>query len=643
MIDIGDSADWWRDDESLPRSEQRYRTTLDHVLEGCQLIGFGWRYLYMNDAAARHNRRPNDELLGKTMLEAWPGIEQSHVFSLLKRCMDERKPVHGETEFLFADGTSNWYDVRVQPVPEGIFVLSIDIQERRHTELLLRESEANFRLLSEALPQLIWSIDAEGRDIYFNQRWLDYTGVMPAQGVAMEWTRPLHVGDLARTKSAWAAARNSGTLLSLEVRLRQHDGIYRFWILQISPVRAPSGEVTKWFGVATDVHELKTAEFQLQRTEEQLRQAQKMEAIGRLAGGVAHDFNNLLSVILSCSSMVLEGITDETQRADMEEIHRAGERAAELTRQLLAFSRQQMLQPRVVELGHVVTGMEKMLQRLLGEDVKLALLTARTAGRVYVDPGQIEQIIMNLAVNSRDAMPNGGQLVIETVDVDSVPGHPEAAPGSHVMLAVSDNGAGMDVATRERIFEPFFTTKGVGKGTGLGLAMVFGIVKQSNGHIYVYSEPGVGTTFKIYLPCTDRDEGSSRSLIPVTPSTLRGFETVLLVEDNEQVRKVNVAILRRQGYKVLDAQNGGEALLICEKFGGKIQLLLTDVVMPHLNGRELAQRLNSLRPEMRVLYTSGYTADSVVLQGILDAGIAFLQKPITPDALLRKVREVLEA
>jgi signal transduction histidine kinase/ActR/RegA family two-component response regulator len=381
------------------------------------------------------------------------------------------------------------------------------------------------------------------------------------------------------------------------------------------------------------------------RLEEQLRQAQKMEAVGRLAGGVAHDFNNVLSVILSYGEMLLADMKPgEPMRADIEEIHKAGKRATDLTRQLLMFSRQQMLAPRVLDLNDVLTSMDKMLQRILGADVDLVSLPAQALGRVRADSSSVEQIIMNLVVNARDAMPTGGKLTMETANVVLDEAYAQAhlgvKPGPHIMLAVSDTGTGIEKATLARIFEPFFTTKESGKGTGLGLSTVFGVVQQSGGSVWVYSEVGKGTTFKVYLPRVDAAVETVGEAMP--PATLRGSETILLVEDDDQVRVVARGILRRSGYHVIEARNAGEALLHSEKHPTTIHLLLSDVVMPQMSGPELAKRLASARPEMKVLCMSGYTDDSIVRHGVLEAHIAYLQKPITPEALNTRVREVLD-
>jgi two-component system, cell cycle sensor histidine kinase and response regulator CckA len=389
------------------------------------------------------------------------------------------------------------------------------------------------------------------------------------------------------------------------------------------------------------------AEEALRNTEDQLRQSQKMEAIGALAGGVAHDFNNLLSVILSYSNLLLDGmLQSDAARADLEEIKRAGERAAGLTRQLLAFSRRQVLQPRVIDLNEVIASTGTMLQRLIGEGIELNVLAGSKLSNVNVDPGQVEQVLMNLVVNARDAMPTGGKLTIETANVvldqDYTAAHVGASQGPHVLLAVSDTGVGMSRTTQERVFEPFFTTKGQGQGTGLGLSTVFGIVKQSGGSIWVYSEPGAGTTFKIYFPSVKQALAGPSAVPSMNPRASGGKETILLVEDEAPVRSVASAILKRAGYHVLEAPGPGDALLICEQHPVDIDLLLTDVVMPKMNARELAKRVSATRPAIKVLFMSGYTDNVIVHHGVLDSGVAFIQKPLTPDALVRRVREVLD-
>jgi signal transduction histidine kinase len=394
-----------------------------------------------------------------------------------------------------------------------------------------------------------------------------------------------------------------------------------------------------------EVDERRRAEEALRRSEAQLLQAQKLEAVGRLAGGIAHDFNNLLSVILSYSEELLSAIPAGEAHDKLAEIERAGQRAAELTRQLLVFSRQQVTDLAVLDLNQVLTGVSTMLRRMLREDVALRVVPAARLGVVRADRGQIEQVIMNLAVNARDAMPNGGLLKLETADVDlddSYAGdHIGVTPGPYVMLAVSDTGHGMDAATQARVFEPFFTTKERGKGTGLGLSTVFGIVQQSGGTIWLYSEPGRGSTFKIFLPrvagvAAPSAETDRSSSIP------RGTETVLLVEDQDEVRRVARTILERFGYRVVEASDAGEALGLARQEQFAIDLLLTDVVMPGMDGRQLADRVLEARPGLKVLFMSGYTDDVILHHGVLDSGVAYIQKPLTPESLARKVRQVLD-
>jgi PAS domain S-box-containing protein len=382
-----------------------------------------------------------------------------------------------------------------------------------------------------------------------------------------------------------------------------------------------------------------------QAKEEQLRQSQKMEAVGQLAGGIAHDFNNLLTAITGYSELTLRDLDPASSSyAKITEVKKAGDRAASLTRQLLAFSRKQILQAKVLDLNTVIPEMEKMLRRLIGENISLQTSLDPQLGQVKADPGQVEQILLNLCVNARDAMPNGGLLTIQTTNVTlSQPYRNQQVfirAGSYVMLSVSDNGCGMDAETQARIFEPFFTTKDLGKGTGLGLSTVYGIVKQSEGTIWVYSEVGRGTTFKIYLPRADESvapaDNARANLVP------GGHETILLVEDEEIVRALAREILETQGYEVLTATNGEEGLRVCHQFGGRIDLLITDVVMPNMSGRELAENVAGLRPETRILYMSGFTDDAIVRHGVLDDGVSFIQKPFSPDALAMKARSVLD-
>ena len=392
--------------------------------------------------------------------------------------------------------------------------------------------------------------------------------------------------------------------------------------------------------------ERKRAEEALQQSEERLRQSQKLEAIGQLAGGIAHDFNNLLTAINGYSDLTLRRLpAEDPLRHNVEEIKKAGDRAASLTRQLLAFSRKQVLQPKVLDLNSAISELERMLGRLIGEDIELRTMLEPELGRVKADPGQLEQVIMNLAVNARDAMPQGGKLTIETENVslgeEYAGKHIAVIPGRYVMLAVTDTGKGMDEETKARIFEPVFTTKDLGKGTGLGLSTVYGIVKQSGGNIWVYSELGRGTTFKIYLPRVD--EGAAEyKLRAVSQKAFQGTETILLAEDEEMVRKLASQVLGMYGYQVLESANGGAALLMCERHSGPIHLLLTDVVMPEMSGRDVADRLAQLRPEMKVLYMSGYTDNAIVHQGVLNVGAYFIQKPFSPVVLGQKVRQVLD-
>jgi len=453
--------------------------------------------------------------------------------------------------------------------------------------------------------------------------------------------------DRLDEERALLARLSAGQRIDHYETMRRHkDGRYIVVSISLAPILDAAGSVVGISKTARDLTELRKGEQALRSAEDQLRQAQKMEAVGRLAGGIAHDFNNLLSVILSYGEVIMDDLSPhDPARGDVEEIRKAAYRAADLTRQLLLFSRQQVVARKVLDLNEVLAGVDKMVKRIVGEDIDLVTIPKAGLGCVLADPSSIEQVIMNLVVNARDAMPTGGKLTIETanieLDADYAFAHLGASPGPHVMLAVTDTGIGMDSATQARIFEPFFTTKEAGKGTGLGLSTVFGIAQQSGGCVWVYSEPGKGTTFKVFFP---RVEATVSVASPTEVMAVRrGSETILLVEDQDQVRAAAHTILKRNGYRVITAHNAGEALLLCERHEGPIDLLLTDVVMPHMSGTELAKRLARTRPALKVLYMSGYTDDSIVRHGVLESEMAFLEKPFTPESLTRKIREVIGA
>jgi PAS domain S-box-containing protein len=432
---------------------------------------------------------------------------------------------------------------------------------------------------------------------------------------------------------------DGGRLSGLERLCLKKNGETIDISIDASPVKDKSGRIVSFMGLLQDIRNRKNLEKEFQ-------QAQKMEAIGRLAGGVAHDFNNILTAISGYASLLEKNLIDgDPNKADAQEILKAGARAASLTRQLLAFSRQQVLRPRTIDCNMTISGIEKMLKRLIGEDIRVVVRLDKKLGKVMADPGQVEQVIMNLVINSRDAMPDGGTISIETanveLDADCLRAHPSLKAGSYVLLAVGDTGCGMDAKTQARIFEPFFTTKEQGKGTGLGLATVYGIVKQSAGFIIVHSELGHGTVFKIYLPKTP-DEGVAKERARLPVNTLQGAETIIYVEDDEAVRKLIQRALTEKGYTVLAAKDPMEAIALSQGFNGVIPLLLTDMVMPKMHGRALAQRVLELRPEMKVIYMSGYTDQSVVHNNFLEEGQAFIQKPISLDSVLTKIRQILD-
>jgi PAS domain S-box-containing protein len=509
---------------------------------------------------------------------------------------------------------------------------------RRRADEALRQTEERYRDLVENARDIIYEHDLDGNYTSSNKAGEQITGYSTAEALQLNVAQIVAPEFLEKAKEMIRRKLAGESVTAYEVELIAKDG-RRVAVEVNTRLVFHNGVPIGVQGIARDVTERKLLE-------EQLRQSQKLEAVGQLAGGVAHDFNNLLTVIGGYTEILLRRVPpDDPQRRNLKEIKEASDRATSLTRQLLAFSRKQVLQPRVFALNTVVADLEKMLRRMIGEDIEFRTNLRAGSGNVKADPGQIEQVVMNLVVNARDAMPSGGKLTIETdnVDLDETYArqHISAVAGPYVLLAVSDTGMGIDEQTRKHIFEPFFTTKETGKGTGLGLSMVYGIVKQSGGNIWVYSELCAGTTFKIYLPRVD-ERAEQYKHAAAAPQLPEATETVLLVEDAEMVRNLAKEVLETSGYRVLDAANGRDALLICEQSTEVIHLLLTDVVMPEMSGRELVGRLAPLYPNIRVLYMSGYTEDAIVHHGVLKEGINFIEKPFTPDSLALKVREVLE-
>jgi PAS domain S-box-containing protein len=524
--------------------------------------------------------------------------------------------------------------------PVGVRGIIVDITDRKQAEESLRIKDNAI----ESSINAIFFADLEGNLTYVNPSFIKLWGYEDEKEVL---GKPI--------LEFWQTKENAQKALKTlhesrswmgELVAQRKDGSTFDAQISANMVTDKAGKPICLMASFVDITGLKRAEEEKAFVEEQLRQSQKMEAIGRLAGGIAHDFNNLLTVIKGYSQLLLIELKEDVPlRGNIEEIKRASDKAADLTRQLLAFSRRQILEMRVLDLNTVLRDLDKMLHRLIGEDIELVTVFTDDLGRVKTDPGWVEQIIMNLGVNARDAIPEGGKLTIETANVELdetyARGHIAVKPGRYVMLSVSDTGVGMTPEVRQQVFEPFFTTKEKGKGTGLGLSTVYGIVKQSGGNIWVYSEPGKGTTFKIYLPRVDEPLEELRRRVEVK-EVPRGTETILIVEDEEDVLKLTGRILSRQGYKVLEASQGLDAFLIAEKYEDLIHLLVTDVVMPKIGGRELADRIAEIRPEIKVLYMSGYTDNAIVHHGVLREGMKFIQKPFTVEGLARKVREVLD-
>ena len=635
-----------RAEETLRESEQRYRDLTESTSDWIWEVDANGFYIYASPKVRDLLGYELEEVIGKTPFDFMPPDEAKRVGTQFAAIVESRQPFWRlENTNLRKDGRLAVLETSGVPVFDdtghfhGYRGIDRDITARRQAEDTLRQSEERFRTIFQGAAEGILVADIGNKKFVFANpavcRMLGYT---EAELVQMGVGDIHPQQDLERVIAEFTAQAHGEKTLASAVPCLRKDGTTIY--ADITATRAVIDGRDCNVGFFSDVTERR-------QLEKQLIQAQKMEAVGRLSGGVAHDFNNLLTIIDGYSDLVLEGMSSGDPLArHVEEIKKAGARAASLTRQLLAFGRRQVLAPQVLDVNASVADVDKMLRRLIGEDIKFRTVLHPALCRVRADPSQIEQVVMNLAVNARDAMPEGGLLTIETANIELdaayARSHAEITPGPYVMLAVSDTGIGMDAETQAHLFEPFFTTKEKGKGTGLGLATVYGIVKQSGGHISVYSEPDRGTTFKIYLPRVEEVGQSVRKEKP-RGEVPRGSEIILLVEDEEGVLALAQTMLEAQGYTVLAASNPEEAVPLAEQRAGRIDLLLTDVVMPQMGGRRLAEYLMFSRPEMKVLYMSGYTDDTIVQHRILEPGIAFLQKPFTLEALARKVREVLDA
>jgi PAS domain S-box-containing protein len=655
MQDLSDLQVLRRSEEALRTTEQRFRSIFEQAGAGMVTIRADGSFLQVNPAFCTMLGYTESELLRKKLIDV---THEDDRVEVERRLVDVRaglqRVIEMEKRLARRDGTPVWchttavwqFDKNKKPTYSVVLVQ--DVSERKKAESALELSQRRWEALVHSIDGIVWEADPRAFRFSFVSKQAERILGFPVERWLSQprfWRNQIYPNDVERVLSAMA--RSVGEKRGHEVEYRMvAAGGHTVWIRDTASVVMEGSEVAKLRGLMVDITERKAAEEALRQSEEQLRQAQKMEAIGRLAGGIAHDFNNLLTAITGYGDFLLKGLGNQhPMRREAMEITKAAQRAADLTGQLLAFSRQQVLQPKVIDLNSVVTDMEMMLRRLIGEDLQLVTQLGADLGAVKADPGQLQQVILNLVVNSRDAMPQGGRITVETANVDlsgeASARNAVADPGSYVMLAVIDTGKGMDQETKARLFEPFFTTKEQGKGTGLGLSTVYGIVKQSGGNIWVYSEPGHGTTFKIYLPRVEQKPADSVQRKEALPDTAPGTERILLVEDDDSVRELAREILEMNGYTVFEARNGVEALAFCESGKERLDLMITDLVMPRMGGRDLARNVAPLLPELKVLYLSGYTDSAVMHQGNLDPGSFFLQKPFTPAALAHKVREAL--
>jgi len=598
------------------------------------------RFLEVNDAAIDHYGYSREEFLAMSIADIRP---REDVPRLLQNVSGDRAGLQHSGQWRHATKNGQLIDVEISSHTltfrgcRAELIVVHDVTKQKQAEDALKQAEQKYRSIFEEAIIGIFQSTPDGRLLSANPAMAELYGYASPEEMLTKISdvRPQLYVDPTRRDEFKRLVEEEGVVRHFEVQVYRKDGS-KMWLSANARAIREDGVVTRYEGTFEDINERKLLE-------DQLRQAMKMEAVGRLAGGVAHDFNNSLAVITGYADLLqLHLAPDDPLRKHAEEIGKAGRRAAALTRQLLGFSRKQVISPVVLDLNAVIEELEKMLHRLIGEDIRVSFKRESKLGRVKVDPGQIEQILMNLAVNSRDAMPQGGRFCIETANValDETYARQNAyvTPGSYIMLSVSDTGSGMDKETQTHIFEPFFTTKDPGKGTGLGLSTVYGIVKQNNGYIQVYSEPGQGATFKIYFPRVREAVKVPRPEVATLPG---GAETILLVEDEEPLRKLALICLKGRGYTVLEAAEASTALQLSRAHTGEIHLLLTDVVLPTVSGRELASQLVAQRPGVKILYMSGYTGDLIAQHGVLEPGTLLLEKPFTLHSLLTKVRAAL--
>ena len=641
-----------RADRALRESEGRYRILFENNPQPMWVADEeSLAFLAVNDAACDHYGYSREEFLQMTIRDIRPAWEVPAFLEKLGSTPREQTRTV-TSRHRTKNGTLIDVEIASHPIlfagRSARLVLATDVTERMRAQEAMRQSEQKYRDIFEFATLGIYQSLRDGRFLTANAPLAEMLGYDSPEDLMRQNLDDIYVNPeerhafIARYETEAKANRR-------EVRWKRKDGTPIWLELDARTVRNPDGSTRYFEGFVHDITERKRSDEERRRLQEQLVQAQKMEAVGQLAGGIAHDFNNLLTAISGYSELLLGELPPEDLRRNhAEEIRKAGERAASLTQQLLAFSRRQVLEPRVLDVNAVVSDIERMLRRLIGEHIELETRKAQDLWPVRADPGQLEQAILNLVINARDAMPYGGTLAIETSNVELdqtfVLSHAPmpTQPGPYVKVAVSDTGVGISDDVKARLFEPFFTTKERGKGTGLGLSTTYGIIKQSGGYLWCDSQPGEGAVFEVFLPRVE--EPVSQVQEPAAPPPVHpGDETVLLVEDEPEVRSLVQRILKMQGYTVVTAANPDEAVAITREFKGPIQLMVTDIVMPGMSGLQLAERLTPMRPDMRVLFVSGYTDDALGHQGVLDPGTAFLQKPFSPNALARKVREVLDA